>query len=166
MCGWTGSGGKQTLFAPNSRQTEWKVGRKTPSAGTGPTKAHDGTHFVFLETSSGKAGDRSYLVSPTLSASVGTMQFWYHMYGATMGTLSVDAQIRGASWVTVWSKTGQQQAHQSSPWLSSGVVRLPGATTRVRLMGTKGKVNSRTRIGYMGDMAVDSVQFFKAATRS
>ena len=158
MCSWTGSGSNQ-----------WTTGTSTPSSGTGPTSAHAGTHFVFLETSYGNAGDLSYLTSPTLAAGVTmvlyghtymvqfgyesySMQFGYHMYGASMGTLSVQALSSVNSWTSVWSKSGQQQASQTSPWLNSGMVHLLRGTTRVRFAGTQGG-------SYTGDMAVDTVQF-------
>ena len=127
---------------------QWSRGTTTPSLSTGATKAASGRYFYFLETSSGMNGDISYLQSPKL-VSGASMTFYYHMHGATMRTLSLQALSAG-TWRTVWSKTGQQQASQSDPWRSSGVVNLPSGTTQVRFSGMKGT-------SYTGDMSVDNI---------
>ena len=67
MCGWTESG-----------KNAWTRGKATPSSGTGASRAHGGKWFMYLETSNGRTGDASYLVSPRLSPGVGTMSFYYH----------------------------------------------------------------------------------------
>ena len=113
--GWTGSG-----------KQHWTRGTSTPSSGTGPTKAASGQYFYFLETSSGTNGDISYLTSPKLVSGT-NMSFYYHMHGATMGALEVEALV-GNSWRTVWTKTGQQQQGQNDPWRSSGTITLPSTT--------------------------------------
>eukprot|EP01047_Picozoa_sp_COSAG01_P032317 COSAG01_NODE_2328_length_7893_cov_2.389017_2_plen_1888_part_00 len=135
--GWTESG-----------RNMWTRGTRTPSSSTGATKAASGSYFYFLETSSGSNGDISYLISPRLSSGT-SMSFYYHMHGATMRTLSVQALV-GRSWRTVWSKAGQQQRTQSEAWRSSGTVTLPSGTTQVRFMGMKGR-------GFTGDMSVDNI---------
>eukprot|EP01047_Picozoa_sp_COSAG01_P016494 COSAG01_NODE_846_length_13141_cov_4.222205_5_plen_2539_part_01 len=142
VCGWTESGGFY-----------WTRGTSTPSYGTGPTRAHGDRYFMFLETSSGRLNDASYLNSPTLS-NVKTLTMYYHMYGSTMGTLSVEAFASGV-WRTLWSKKGQQTSTQTGAWKPASV-SLPVGTIRVRIKGTKGS-------SYMGDMAVDSIGFVSAA---
>eukprot|EP01047_Picozoa_sp_COSAG01_P070816 COSAG01_NODE_10834_length_2071_cov_16.713489_1_plen_637_part_10 len=82
MCGWTESG-----------NNHWMRGSTTPSAGTGGNKAQSGQHFMFLETNHGCPGSASYLISPTLSPLMRSMKFFYHMHGASMGTLSVEALV-------------------------------------------------------------------------
>eukprot|EP01049_Picozoa_sp_SAG25_P022230 SAG25_NODE_8729_length_407_cov_0.834416_1_plen_88_part_10 len=79
-----------------NRTTKWTRGRSTPSSNTGPITAASGHYFYFLETSSGSSGDISYLNSPTFSSGK-HITFYYHMYGASMGTLSVQALV-GSSW--------------------------------------------------------------------
>ncbi|XP_020619343.1 MAM and LDL-receptor class A domain-containing protein 1-like [Orbicella faveolata] len=79
----------------------------TPSTGTGPSADHTtGTgYFMYTETSSPRQqGDNAKLNSPKLQFS-GNMclQFFYHMYGSTMGTLNVE--VNG---VNVFSKSGDQ----------------------------------------------------------
>jgi hypothetical protein len=135
--GWTESG-----------KNMWTRGTSTPSSSTGATSAASGRYFYFLETSGGSFGDISYLASPRLS-SVTSVSFYYHMHGATMRTLSVQA-LMGSSWRTVWSKTGQQQLAHDGAWRSSGTVTLPSGTTQVRFMGTRGT-------SHTGDMSVDNI---------
>ena len=138
-----------TSGGTESGKNRWTRSTHTPSHSTGPAKAASGHYFYYLETSSpSRTGDVSYLNSPKF-ASVGSMVFDYHMHGATMRTLSVQALV-GSSWRTVWSKTGQQQRTQSEAWRSSGTVRLPSGTTQVRFMGMKGT-------SYTGDMSVDNI---------
>eukprot|EP01047_Picozoa_sp_COSAG01_P144602 COSAG01_NODE_76542_length_182_cov_36.337349_1_plen_60_part_11 len=59
------------------------------------------------------------------------------MYGATMGTLSVEAKVGGNWRSTGWSVTGQQHAKDSDPWHTSGI-NLPAGTTQVQFKGTRG----------------------------
>jgi len=81
MCGWVNNG-------------HWKQGVKTPSSGTGAaggaaTKVN-GKGFAFLEASSARRGQISTLTSPTFT-SAKSAEFYYHMHGKSMGTLSVEA---------------------------------------------------------------------------
>ena len=109
---------------------------------------------MFLETSSpSSAGDTSYLISPRLVSAL-SVSWYYHMHGATMGTLSADAKrSAGAGWRRVWGpKKGQQQTRQADAWRYSGDVKLPSTAVRFRFVGVRGK-------SYTGDMGVDSVLF-------
>jgi hypothetical protein len=142
MCGWKESG--KHAFTRAS---------KTPSANTGAAKAHGGKYFVFLETSSGHIDDTSYMISPKLYSPT-SMSFWYHMHGKAMGSLSVQAKTK-TGWTNVWSKQGQQQASQSTPW-HHATVRLPPGVMQIRIKGSKGGEGSK---GYMGDMSVDDIIF-------
>jgi WD40 repeat protein len=140
-CGWTESGANA-----------WTRGTSTPSADTGAKKAQQGKYFMYLETSNGSPGDASYLVSTGLSVaqqqSSRSMVFYYHMYGTSMGILSVETQVHGR-WSTLWSKRGQQHRVDGASWTKARAV-LPKGTTRVRFKGTKGH-------SYTGDMCIDTV---------
>ena len=112
-----------------SGKRKWVRGSRTPSSSTGAAKAQSGSYFVFLETSS--PSSKGWLSSLTHSVRSGSksMTFYYHMHGATMGTLRLDAYA-GGKWKTLWSKSGQQQkkqgdtftqakarhAHAAPPW--------------------------------------------------
>lgn len=66
-------------------------------------------HFMYIEVSPSNLnrGDFARLLSPRYPATQGScLQFWYHMYGRTIGTLNV--YIKNWSWSMskVWSKSG------------------------------------------------------------
>ena len=50
----------------------------------------------------------------SLSDELACISFYYHMFGADMGTLSVDVII-GSTWYTIWSRTGEQHT-----WANTG----------------------------------------------
>jgi V8-like Glu-specific endopeptidase len=67
----------------------------TPSAGTGPSKAHEGSFYVYTEVSS-PVSNNDYAIlealTPTLAKGA-YLSFFYHMSGAsTMGALKVNAR--------------------------------------------------------------------------
>jgi hypothetical protein len=137
MCGWTESGSNR-----------WTRGMSTPSSNTGPTSAHDGSWFMFLETSGGRAGATSYLISPAFSG-MDRVTFYYHMKGRNMGTLSVQALIGNAWGQDAWSRQGQQHAAQSTPWTAASVT-LPTDAVQLRFKGTRGN-------SWAGDMSIDLI---------
>lgn len=68
--------------------------------------------YAYIETSSPVGlGDNAVLRSPLFSAvdNSCSMTFWYHMYGATTGTLNVKVNsLTLSSTTTVWTKKGNQ----------------------------------------------------------
>jgi hypothetical protein len=142
MCGWTQSGAKQ-----------WARGDRTPSLSTGASQASKGKYFIFLETNYGSAGTVSYFTSPTFTG-MKYISFKYHMYGAAMGTLAVEAKL-GSTWTSVWALTGQQNPSASDPW-KVGHAHVPDASTQVRFKGVRGA-------GTTGDICVDSVALSSVA---
>ena len=115
---------------------EWEITNSgtTGSSNTGALSANSGTNYFYTEASGAGASDTTTLVSPSVDlASLTTpfLEFYYHMFGAQMGTLHVEV-YDGTSWTNELTLTGQQQATQASPWnqqyidLStySGVIKL------------------------------------------
>ena len=101
LCGWKNGG-----------RSKWHRGKSTPSSSTGASRAQSGSYFVYLETSSPSTkGWQSSLTHPVASGDTWSVTFHYHMHGATMGTLRLDAYV-GGKWKPLWSKTGQQQKNQ------------------------------------------------------
>eukprot|EP01047_Picozoa_sp_COSAG01_P078993 COSAG01_NODE_14810_length_1407_cov_1.334098_1_plen_217_part_10 len=142
-CAWTQDGAKK-----------WARGTSTPSSGTGTEQAQSGRHFMFLEASGGRTNDVSYLLLPTFPNTTKSIHFYYHMYGQTMGTLSVEALINNQWSSTGWSQTGQQHSTGSAPWTMAHV-NLAASATRIRFKGVKGS-------SFTGDMAIDTVTFSPA----
>jgi len=136
----------------------------TSSSTTGPSVDHTlgnsaGT-YLYVETSCSGTGFPNYtanLWSPQLDL-VGTndlqFQFWYHMYGSTMGTLHIDlSNDFGASWtndiVPAW--TDNLDEWQESPSISLGA--WAGDTVIVRLRFISGS-------NFYSDVAVDDFHVY------
>ena len=47
------------------------------------------------------------ITTPVYTSCVGRVTFSYHMYGSSMGTLTLEGKT-GNVWATLWSKTGDQ----------------------------------------------------------
>ncbi len=134
----------------------WEHGTgTTPSVNTGPNGAHEGSGYVFLESSTSHPNscfmespqvDVSSLIKPYLT-------FYYHMFGASMGTLEVDVHD-GSTWHNaVWSISGEQHFSESDPWTRAMVdlSQYKSTNLKIRFTGT-------TTTTWTSDMAVDFVQ--------
>ena len=133
----------------------------TPSSGTGPSAASDGSFYMYVETSGNGTGypskvailgsacfDVSALTSPEFT-------FDYHMLGSAVGTLDLQASTDGSSWTSVWSRS----ADQGTAWNSATVdlSTYAGQTElRLRFVGTSGT-------SWQGDLCVDAVGLGEAA---
>ena len=129
----------------------------TPSGSTGPAGDHTtGTgSYLYTEASNPNFPSRTAAFSRCfdLSAANGaTLGFWYHMFGAFMGTLHVDV-FDGSTWNnSVWSRSGDQ----GDVWQQATVDLTPylAADLEVRFRGVTG---SDPTNGWQGDMAVDDI---------
>ena len=122
------------------------------SYATGPSGDHTTGSGFYLFTRAYHNGARynklHRLESPLFSLQQdATLSFAYHMYGSSMGTLSVEAHVDGSGWSPLWSKTGDQ----GDAWRDAAVV-LPASATQVRFNGETGP-------GFSSDMALDDVSF-------
>jgi hypothetical protein len=116
-CGW----------AEGGKKNGWKRGTRTPSSSTGAAKGQGGKgSFYFLETSSGKKGDTSYLTHTITEGSdlYKSVSFYYHMHGATMGALKVDALV-GSKWTTIFKEEGQANFKKQNAAFRLAKARLP-----------------------------------------
>ncbi|XP_052085693.1 MAM and LDL-receptor class A domain-containing protein 2-like [Mytilus californianus] len=121
----------------------------TPSSGTGPSSAYDGTQYVYTEASSSVQGDKAVLSTVnTLLAGTSSycLQFYLHMYGKP-GNMAVKFGNRGSS-SSVWSVSGDQ----GDQWVFYQVELPPSFTDPVIVFeATRGS-------SYRGDIALDSVK--------
>lgn len=145
-----GSVGGST-FCWQCRSTE------TNSSNTGPLTDKSGSGFyIYLETSSGSNGDEGYLITPQLTIGP-SLSFWYHMHGATIGSLHVDISIDGGSnWINdiTPALVGEQQVNQSDPYLQRTIdlSAYSGETNGfIRFRGIRGS-------SFTGDIAIDEVE--------
>ena len=150
--GWTQSS------SPSGRYWITDVGG-TGSFNTGPSVDHNpGTSsgkYLYTETS-GCTNDQRYLVSPLIVGGaniVTNMVFWYHMFGAAMGTMQVDISSSGTGgpWVTIEAAfTANVNLWQTK------TVAIPaaygGGSFHIRFRGNTGT-------SFTSDMAVDDITF-------
>jgi hypothetical protein len=138
--------------------SRWQSGSSTSSSGTGPTVDHTvgvGGTFVYLETSGSASPGFDTLVSPDILVSPTQtsifLEYWYHMHGATMGSLEIYVDTNGTL-IPLDTITGQQQTAQGDPWLlNSHIINgLEGKLIKLVYVGIRGT-------SYTGDLAVDDV---------
>ncbi|MEA3446768.1 MAG: right-handed parallel beta-helix repeat-containing protein, partial [Bacteroidota bacterium] len=137
---------------------EWRadVGG-TSSSNTGPSVDYNpGTSsgvYMYTESSSPCYNITCNLESPPVDMTTYNYQldFAYHMYGVTMGSLSVDVWD-GSAWTTgVWTMTGDQ----GNMWHTASInlAMYSGTTAKIRFSGTTGT-------SYTSDMAIDDITLF------
>ncbi len=125
----------------------------TPSNGTGPSSAYEGSYYFYMETSTPNYPSKvarfkgaCYDLGEVTSAS---LDFKYHMNGTAMGTLILEISTdNGSTWTNVW----QQSGNQGTSWINQ-VVDLSaygGNTITYRFQGTSGS-------GYTSDFALDQI---------
>ncbi|MDX1406915.1 MAG: MopE-related protein, partial [Saprospiraceae bacterium] len=140
--------------------TDWIVYEgPTPTQFTGPgASRHHTGRYAYLETSGETCGDSSQAIlqSGCLlidSNPVGCdMSFWYHMYGSQVGALVVEISTdAGASWVPVWSASG----NQGDSWQYAGIAlgAFDSAFAMLRIVGIRGD-------GFLGDIAIDDIHLY------
>jgi hypothetical protein len=134
----------------------------TPSSGTGPSSAVQGSDYIYVEASGNGTGypdKRAIITSPCFDLSgltSPTFSFQYHMYGASnMG--SIDLEISdddGANWTSIWNQTG----NQGNQWLK---VELDLSA----YIGNNIQVRFNRFVGstWQADIAIDDVQLFEPA---
>lgn len=127
----------------------------TGSSSTGPSSDHSGTYYMYIETSSPRVDgdianmstnvDLSALTNPSLT-------FWYHMYGATIGTLNIDVEypVGTGTFTNVWTLSGNQGDNWNEAIVS--LAAYTGQTVGIRIQGI-------CSTSYTGDIAVGNFVF-------
>ncbi len=146
VAGWTNVSGATNGWAPHSGGTT--------SSNTGPTGDHTTGSGIYLytETSCSSGSYVAKIESPCMDISglsAPQLEFWYHMFGAAMGTMDIEIWY-GGQWVNIWSKTGDQ----GNLWQKATVNLIPyKGVTKLRLIGTRGS-------SYTSDMAIDDIKIW------
>lgn len=140
--GWTNSVSDQLQW---SRETF-----TTPSNNTGPSTAYDDTYYVYVETSSpASVGDEAHLEYDLGGTYDGYVDFWYHMYGAAMGSLILQGWD-GATWTEIWSLSGDQ----GNSWYQATTPDTDfSGYSKLRFVGICGT-------SFTSDMAIDLVKIY------
>ena len=137
----------------------------TPSSGTGPSSGADGNFYMFLEASTngstGQIGSNAtaILLSPCydLSAlSAATFSFSNHMFGTSVGSLTLEASTDGGTWTSIWSQSG----NQGNQWNTVNVdlaSYLGETAVRLRFVGTTGS-------SWSSDIAIDAISLSTGGT--
>lgn len=135
---------------------EWQRRQgSTPTSQTGPTVDHTlGTaagNYIYMESSQPTMrNNKAILLGPTISSQhvVYAIRFWYHMYGAHTGTLTVSVRFASGDERELW----RHERDQGNEWHRAVVAldSLPDEEFRVVLMAVRGE-------GYRGDIAVDDI---------
>jgi len=113
-----------TSSTTSSGPFRWNVGSSTTSSNTGASSARSGTKFFYTEASGSNTGDTADLITPEfyLSSSLNyEIEFYYHMYGSTMGKLFIDIFSGGIWHNNVDSIIGQQQTSGTAAWIAKTV---------------------------------------------
>lgn len=135
----------------------------TPSNGTGPSSASQGTYYVYVEASGNGTGypnKRAILNSPCYDLSnetEATFSFKYHMYGdSDMGTIALEASNdNGATWTSIWNESG----NKGDSWKTASVNlgNYIGGTVQLRF-------NRVTGATWKADIAIDDVSLTGATS--
>ena len=128
----------------------------TPSSGTGPASAVQGTYYVYVEASGNNTGyptKQAILNSPCFDLSAlsdATFSFKYHQFGSTnMGSIDLEASNDdGATWTSIWNSTG----NLGNAWLTADVdiSSYIGGSVQLRF-------NRITGSTWQADIAIDDV---------
>ncbi len=155
------SNGNVSLFDCWNNDTgdniDWDIySGSTASSGTGPTSDHTtgSGKYLYTESSGGCTNQTGFITMPTFDFSSlynPELTFWYNMYGASMGTLSIQISTNGGtSWSSnLWSLTGDQ----GSAWQKATIdLSAYQGQTSVKIRYT-----SLTGGDYQSDIAIDDV---------
>ena len=130
----------------------------TPSSGTGPSAGADGSFYLFLEASSNSSAGQiganatAILRSPCFnlsSLSSANFSFSNHMFGTSLGSLTLEASTDGANWSSIWNESG----NQGNQWNDVSVnlsAYLGQNEVRLRFVGTTGS-------SWSSDIAIDNI---------
>ena len=154
---------------PNTTTPAWEAedasGANENSLNTGPhfdntTPGVAGGMYMYLETSGG-FGNTGEITSADVGVNLLTspyVEFYYHMYGATMGTMAVDVFDQTLGWTNdIISITGQQQTAGNDPWLKVGAVLPAGYDSIVRF-----RIRGTSTTSFTSDMAIDDFSVIEA----
>ncbi|WP_299248937.1 T9SS type A sorting domain-containing protein [uncultured Aquimarina sp.] len=148
----------------SSDDINWTVNSGgTPSNGTGPNGAVDGSSYIYVEASGNGNGypnkqailnsaclDFSGLTSPTLN-------FQYHMVGNAVGTLNIEARTNNTgNWTSVFSRSGAQ----GTDWNEANVdLSAYAGNSSVQL-----RLNVVTGTSWQGDITIDDLSITNGTT--
>ncbi|XP_076114385.1 uncharacterized protein LOC143082550 [Mytilus galloprovincialis] len=131
---------------------DWTVDHSGPTKNkkTGPTNAYAGSQYAYIEVSGKQIDDLAVLssIDTVLPASTFCLQFYYHMYGRHVGSLTVFTQERDSGlWFNDWDLSG----NQGDQWSFASVEIPYHADLVIEFEASKGGTRSK------GDIALDEI---------
>ncbi|XP_077441552.1 MAM domain-containing protein 2-like [Vanacampus margaritifer] len=142
LCGYTQD--KQS----DAADWEWRRG-PTPTSYTGPRGDHTSGlgYYLYMEASPMLPGQTVRLLSRSLRGSRGPrcLRFYYHMYGSSMGQLSVHLRKDGGD-ILLWERSGEQ----SIAWLSATVEYQSDSQHQIMFEAIRGS-------SVRSDIAIDDI---------
>ncbi|XP_071157177.1 MAM and LDL-receptor class A domain-containing protein 1-like [Mytilus edulis] len=124
----------------------------TSTTNTGPSAAHNGTQYAYIEVNGQGQGFVAILSSKNtdLFSSSYCLRFYYHMYGQDIGNLTVYSQTSNSSY---WSKPWTRSGNQGNQWKQASVDITGNITSGIviDIEASKGKA------GNNGDIAIDDI---------
>ncbi|XP_061182910.1 MAM and LDL-receptor class A domain-containing protein 1-like [Saccostrea echinata] len=132
----------------NGDSFDWTVrSGNTPSSSTGPSSAYEGTMYSYIEATGKRRNTEAKLQSSAIATSqIFCLTFAYHMYGANIGSLTVDVISAGGT-QTLFSESG----NKGNVWQKA---YIPVSPTNGIIEFTASRGN-----GFRGDIAIDDVHF-------
>lgn len=126
----------------------------TPTNNTGPrfdhTTGSTRGYYLYVDANNGKANSLATIQTPVLQQSSSTCQFtfWYHMYGRSIGQLSVSTQVGGRT-TNIWTQSG----NQGNVW-KQGTADIGRISGPFQLL-----IQAKRSYSVIGDIAIDDFNF-------
>ncbi len=126
----------------------------TPTQGTGPNAASDGSYYLFIEANGHNDPPKTAIIEATFDFSSATMpifSFDYHMFGDGMGNLRLYIYDNAlSSWVEVWNQFNNQGNQWHNVKLCLG--------DYAGLSAVKMRFKAETQYSDSSDIAIDNLQ--------
>lgn len=88
-------------------------------------------YYMYVEADNGTFSSDAYLVSPIYNnpGSTCTLSFWYHMYGTSIGSLSLSV-VTPSGTQQIWTKSGGQ----GNSWKQAANLKISSCTTAFQVI--------------------------------
>jgi hypothetical protein len=157
--GWTGN------IASSATNANWVFPFSgSPGSGNGPFGPHSGSNYMYAETSGSGWPYIIDAVSPLIDLSAGqnaaALTFYYHAFGADVGTLDVGVSNSPTGpWTSVLNIVGQQQTSSGAPYSlqSASLDAFLGQQIFIRFNYVSG-------LSFNGDVGIDLMEVYTCIT--
>ena len=94
------------LWQTGVNGTAFQVGKgSTFTRSTGPSSASHGSYYAYVEATGNKGG-KAFDLQTYDVGDISAITFTYHMYGETIGTVSLQGSRDSSTWTSLWTKSG------------------------------------------------------------